>query len=111
MPIDRNAARSENAFDPTDPVHVAEMVAYLASPAAGWISGQCFQVRGGIVEHVRTWEVRDQLERHDRGWAATDLMGEIPRLFGAGARRSDPPPADWQAQYRARGAASTAPGD
>ena len=109
--IDRNAARSEEAFDPTDPNHVAEMVAYLAAPAAGWISGQCFQVRGGTVEHVRTWEVRDQLERHDHGWAATDLVAEVPRLFGAGAKRSDPPPADWQARYQARGTPATAPGD
>jgi len=109
--IDRNADRTEDAFDPTDPGHVAEMVAYLASPAAGWLSGQCFQVRGGTVEHVRTWEVRDQLERHDQAWTATDLVAEVPRLFGAGAKRSDPPPADWQARYRARGAPATAPGD
>ena len=109
--IDRNAGRSEDEFDPTDPIHVAEMVAYLASPAAGWISGQCFQVRGGTVEHVRTWEVRDQLERHDHGWTAPDLVAEVPRLFGAGAKRSDPPPRDWQARYRARGGSATAPGD
>jgi NAD(P)-dependent dehydrogenase (short-subunit alcohol dehydrogenase family) len=108
--IDRSAA-ADDAFDPTDPIHVAEMVAYLAAPAAGWISGQCFQVRGGTVEHVRTWEVRDQLERHDRGWTAPDLAAEIPRLFGAGAKRSDPPPADWRAAYQARGAPATAPGD
>jgi hypothetical protein len=76
------------------------MVCYLASPAAGWISGQCFQVRGGVVEHVRAWEVDSQFERHDRGWTAPELAAELPRLFGAGAKRADPPPADWQAQYR-----------
>jgi NAD(P)-dependent dehydrogenase (short-subunit alcohol dehydrogenase family) len=97
--IDR-ARAEEEAFDPTDPVHVAEMVCYLASPAAGWLSGQCFQVRGGVVEHVRTWEVDTQAERHDRGWTATELASEIPRLFGAGAKRADPPPKEWQEQYR-----------
>jgi NAD(P)-dependent dehydrogenase (short-subunit alcohol dehydrogenase family) len=107
--IDRNAARTEDEFDPTDPVHVAEMAAYLASPAAGWISGQCFQVRGGTVEHVRTWQVRDQLERHERGFVAADLAAEVPRLFGAGTKRSDPPPAEWSDQYHARGTAATAP--
>jgi NAD(P)-dependent dehydrogenase (short-subunit alcohol dehydrogenase family) len=107
--VDRNAARTEDAFDPTDPVHVAEMAAYLASPAAGWISGQCFQVRGGTIEHIRTWEVRDQLERHERAFVAADLASEVPRLFGAGAKRSDPPPAEWRDQYHARGAAATAP--
>jgi NAD(P)-dependent dehydrogenase (short-subunit alcohol dehydrogenase family) len=99
--IDR-ARDEEEAFDPTDPVHVAEMVCFLASPAAGWLSGQCFQVRGGVVEHVRAWEVDTQAERHDRGWTADELATEIPRLFGAGAKRADPPPKDWQEQYRQR---------
>ena len=97
--IDR-AEAEEEAFDPTDPVHVAEMVCYLASPAAGWLSGQCFQVRGGMVEHVRTWEVDTHAERHDRGWTAPELAAEIPRLFGAGAKRADPPPREWRDQYR-----------
>jgi NAD(P)-dependent dehydrogenase (short-subunit alcohol dehydrogenase family) len=99
--IDR-ARAEEEAFDPTDPIHVAEMVCFLASPAAGWLSGQCFQVRGGVVEHVRAWEVDTQAERHDRGWTAGELATEIPRLFGAGAKRADPPPKDWQEQYRQR---------
>jgi NAD(P)-dependent dehydrogenase (short-subunit alcohol dehydrogenase family) len=106
--IDR-ARAEEEAFDPTDPAHVAEMVCYLASPAAGWLSGQCFQVRGGIVEHVRTWEVDAQAERHDRGWTAGELATEVPRLFGAGTRPSDPPPKEWQDQYRDAGRSATAP--
>ena len=108
---DRNAQRSPDDFDPTDPVHVAELVSYLASPAAAWISGQCFQIRGGTLEHIRSWEVRDQVERHDHGWTAPDLADEVPRLFGAAARRSDPPPAEWRDQYHARGAGATAPTD
>jgi NAD(P)-dependent dehydrogenase (short-subunit alcohol dehydrogenase family) len=105
----RNAERLDVAFDPTDPVHVAEMACFLASPGAGWISGQCFQVRGGIVEHVRTFAVDRTIERADRGWTAQDLAGELPRMFGAGARPADPPPEEWQEQYRAKGAPSTAP--
>ncbi|HZP31344.1 MAG TPA: SDR family NAD(P)-dependent oxidoreductase [Acidimicrobiia bacterium] len=105
----RRSREVESEFDPTDPVHVAEFVSYLASPAAAWISGQTFQVRGGIVEHIRSWEVRDQLERHDRGWTLPELVDEAPRLFGAGTRRPEPPPKDWQQQYRERGAAATAP--
>jgi NAD(P)-dependent dehydrogenase (short-subunit alcohol dehydrogenase family) len=107
--MSRSARRAEVGFDPTDPVHVAEMVCFLASPEARWISGQCFQVRGGIVEHVRTFEVDQTIERTDRGWTAADLAGELPRMFGAGARRADPPPKDWQDSYRARGAPSTTP--
>jgi NAD(P)-dependent dehydrogenase (short-subunit alcohol dehydrogenase family) len=88
-------------FDPRDPVHVAEFGAYLASPDAGWISGQTFQVRGGILEHVSSWTVAQSLQRRDAGFTAGDYAAEIPRLFGAGARRADPPPAEWSAQ-RAR---------
>ncbi len=105
--VSRNAALQEAEFDPTDPIHVAEMISYLASLEAGWLSGQCFQVRGGIVEHVQTFVVDHVVERVDAGWTAPDLAAEIPRMFGAGARRSDPPPKEWQDQYRQKGTAST----
>jgi NAD(P)-dependent dehydrogenase (short-subunit alcohol dehydrogenase family) len=100
---------AEANYDPTDPAHVAELVSYLASPGAGWISGQCFQVRGGLIEHVGTWAPAGQLERTDGGWTATELAAEMPRLFGAGSKRAMPPPKEWQEQYRRRGASATAP--
>lgn len=105
----RISAASDDDFDNTSPVHVAELVSYLASPSAAWLSGQTFQVSGGRVEHIRTFEVRDRIQRHDRGWTVADLQGEIPRLFGAGPHRADKPPEEWQSQYRARGTSATAP--
>jgi NAD(P)-dependent dehydrogenase (short-subunit alcohol dehydrogenase family) len=102
--MERGRADAQDmAFDRTDPVHVAEMICYLASPEAGWISGQCFQVRGGIVEHIRTFAVDHTVARDDRGWTAEDLAGELPRMFGAGARPADPPPKEWSDQYHDRG--------
>src|SRR5438270_11880481 len=99
MARQENNAREEGVvFDPRDPVHVAEFGAYLASPDAGWISGQTLQVRGGIIERVASWEVAQSLQRHDAGYTAADYAHEVPRLFGAGARRPDPPPAGWSAQ-------------
>ena len=92
----------EKPFDATDPVHVAELVSYLASPAAGWISGQTFQVRGATIEHVTGWQVARTLERSDRPYTAADLGAELPRLFGAGTRRSDPPPKQWRDEYTQR---------
>lgn len=83
------------AFDATDPIHVAEFGTYLASPAGGWINGQTFQVRGGIIEHVATWNVDRALERLDHGWKVADLVGAMPRMFGAGAKPADPPPETW----------------
>jgi NAD(P)-dependent dehydrogenase (short-subunit alcohol dehydrogenase family) len=88
-------------LDPRDPVHVGEFGAYLASPDAGWISGQTFQVRGAGVEHIDTWSVRNTANpvglAVDRGFTADDYRHEIPRLFGAAAKRADPPPPDWRA--------------
>jgi NAD(P)-dependent dehydrogenase (short-subunit alcohol dehydrogenase family) len=91
------AARDTDvAFDTRDPVHVAEFGCYLASPDAGWISGQTFQVHGGSVEHIASWNVDNAMHRSDRGFTSDDLVHEIPRLFGASSRRADPPPADWK---------------
>jgi NAD(P)-dependent dehydrogenase (short-subunit alcohol dehydrogenase family) len=89
-------------FDPTDPVHVAEFACYLASPAAGWISGQTFQIRGAVVEHVTGWQIARTWQQPDTPFTATDLAAALPRLFGAGSKRSDPPPKDWREQYAAR---------
>ena len=104
-----NRETAQTPFDWGDPVHVAEMICYMASPGAGWLTGQCFQVRGGTVEHVRTFEIDKVAERTDRGWTAEDYAHELPRLFGAGSRRPLPPPKEWQEEYRARGAAATTP--
>ncbi|HEV7526991.1 MAG TPA: SDR family NAD(P)-dependent oxidoreductase [Acidimicrobiia bacterium] len=87
----------DDEVDPRDPVHVGEFGAYLASPDAGWISGQTFQVRGGTVEHVDTWSVRATAHAAERGFTADDYCTEMPRVFGAAAKRADPPPADWTA--------------
>jgi NAD(P)-dependent dehydrogenase (short-subunit alcohol dehydrogenase family) len=86
----------------TDPAHVAEFGCYLASPAAGWISGQTFQIRGATIEHVGSWRVDRTVTRTDQGWTAPELAGEMPRVFGAGAKRSDPPPNEWRAAYAQR---------
>ena len=97
-PGDAGAAEG-NDVDPRDPVHVGEFGAYLASPDAGWISGQTFQVRGGVVEHIETWSVRDTAQAGaGRAFTADDFRQEIPRLFGASAKRADPPPPEWKAK-------------
>ena len=93
-------AHADATMNTTDPVHVAEFGCYLASNAAGWINGQTFQVRGATIEHVGSWRVDRTVTRPNRGWTAPELAGEIPRAFGAGAKRSDPPPDEWRAQYR-----------
>ena len=82
-------------FDARDPVHVAELACFLASPEAAGISGQTFQVHGGTIEHVRTWEVARTWQRADRGFTAEELAGEIP--LDTPAKVADRPPAEWTA--------------
>ncbi|MBF9073071.1 3-oxoacyl-ACP reductase [Streptacidiphilus fuscans] len=42
-------AAPSSGIDPLAPEHVSPLVAYLASPAAGNVNGQCFVVHGGMV--------------------------------------------------------------
>jgi NAD(P)-dependent dehydrogenase (short-subunit alcohol dehydrogenase family) len=101
--MERSAAEQPESpgYDRRDPVHVAEFGAYLASPDAEFISGQTFQVRGGIVEHVGTWKVLGTARSDENGFTADDFRTEIPRLFGAAAKPADLPPPDWSSRRRA----------
>jgi NAD(P)-dependent dehydrogenase (short-subunit alcohol dehydrogenase family) len=105
----RNATAAPDEIDYGDPVHVAEMVCFLASPVGGWMSGQTFQVRGGTIEHVSAWEIDRVIDRPDRGWTAPDLAQELPRMFGAGPKPAELPPKDWRDEYQAKGTGATAP--
>jgi NAD(P)-dependent dehydrogenase (short-subunit alcohol dehydrogenase family) len=86
-------------FDPRDPVHVAELGCFLASPEAAGISGQTFQVHGGTIEHVQTWRDARTWKRDDRGFTAGELAGELP--LDAGAKPADRPPPEWTAARKA----------
>jgi NAD(P)-dependent dehydrogenase (short-subunit alcohol dehydrogenase family) len=95
--MERSAEADEApGYDARHPVHVAEFGAYLASPAAGYLSGQTFQVRGGTVEHVGSWSVDQTARATGKGFTADEFATEIPRLFGAAAKPADPPPPDWR---------------
>jgi NAD(P)-dependent dehydrogenase (short-subunit alcohol dehydrogenase family) len=86
-------------FDPRDPMHVAELGCFLASPDAAGISGQTFQVHGGTIEHVQTWTVARTWHRDDRGFTAGDLAQELP--LAAGPKAADRPPPEWTAARKA----------
>jgi NAD(P)-dependent dehydrogenase (short-subunit alcohol dehydrogenase family) len=96
--IDRDGG-TRQANDMRDPVHVAELGCFLASPEAGGISGQTFQVHGGTIEHVQTWTVGRTWRRDDRGFTADDLVRELP--LDAGAKSADRPPPEWTAARKA----------
>jgi NAD(P)-dependent dehydrogenase (short-subunit alcohol dehydrogenase family) len=88
--------RASAAYDDTDPTPIAELICYLASPAAAAISGQTFRVRGGSVALVDGWRFGAGLERDDRGFTAAELADEIPRLVAGGPKVAARPPAGWR---------------
>ncbi|MGW6747353.1 3-oxoacyl-ACP reductase [Streptomyces sp. NPDC055006] len=51
-PIKRGAESGAGGLDPLAPEHVAPLVGYLASPAAGNVNGQLLVVHGGMVAVV-----------------------------------------------------------
>jgi NAD(P)-dependent dehydrogenase (short-subunit alcohol dehydrogenase family) len=96
-----DAMESEReAFDSSSPDHVAELMCYLASDEADWVSGQCFEVRGGHVELAMPWTNGPRLERSDRGFTAADLAHSLSELFPPGTRSgprpADKPPPGWR---------------
>jgi hypothetical protein len=76
------AEATPGAFDPRDPIHVGEFVSYLASPAAGWISGQVFSVYGDTLHLNKGWHTVESIERKGKGWTAEEYVAAIPKLAG-----------------------------
>ncbi len=69
-------------FNPRDPMHAGEFVAYLASEAAGWISGQVFAVYGDTVHLTKGWHTTTSIGKKGGAWTAEELVGAMPKLAG-----------------------------
>ena len=75
-------AKPQEGFDPRDPAHVGEFVAYLASDAAHWISGQVFSVYGDRMHLTKGWNTVSTIEKPGAGWTADELVAAMPKLAG-----------------------------
>ncbi|MFI5040865.1 MAG: SDR family NAD(P)-dependent oxidoreductase [Acidimicrobiales bacterium] len=78
--------RAEDDFDPMDPSLCCPIVAWLASPEAGHVSGQVIRVRAGDIFLMGGW-TEDRIVRcDDARWDASKL-GHIfaTRVFGTRA--------------------------
>lgn len=73
---------AEPSFDPGDPQQAANVVCYLASADAGWLSGQVVRVIGGLIGLYRPWEVSAS-RRREGPWPVQDLPLGMRRLLGA----------------------------
>ena len=76
------ASAEPEGFNPRDPVHVGEFVAYLASDAAQWISGQVFAAYGDKMHLTKGWHTVASIEKKGAGWTAEELVVAMPKLGG-----------------------------
>jgi len=71
-----------DGFDVWNPAWPAELVAFLASPAAGDINGQGFIVYGGEVILVQGWHALSQIRKEGGPLTIADLTARKDELFG-----------------------------
>lgn len=71
------ADQSGKAVDPLSPEHVAPLVAYLASPAAGGINGEVFVVYGGMVALLAPPTVAQRFDTESGVFNTTELHQQI----------------------------------
>jgi hypothetical protein len=80
-----NAARVEgDAWDPMDAGNSSPVVAYLASAASGWLTGQVLRVEGNVVRRARTWTLDpgEYVAASGGRLEAGELVEGMRRLYG-----------------------------
>ena len=94
----------------TGPEQAAGPPGRAGAPGLGWVRGPALVYRDEVAtETARTLEdlaqartahaaALDALQRLDASLPGLTDEREIPRLFGAGAKRADPPPPGWKAK-------------
>ena len=68
-----------------DPGNAAPVVAYLASDAGAWLTGQVLRIEGNVVRRARTWDLEPGELRSASGerFEADELVDGMRRLYGA----------------------------
>jgi hypothetical protein len=69
--------RSEDEFDPMDPSLCSPVVAWLASPEAGFLSGQVIRAIGETIDLMQGWSKAATITNGATRWDATTLGGRL----------------------------------
>lgn len=70
----------EGQFDEWDPANIAPTVAWLASDAAGDVTGQVFVLFGGRIHLMSGWSLESTIETDGR-WTPAAIAASAPDLF------------------------------
>ena len=80
------------AFDAMDPANIAPLVVWLGSDDAGDVTGQVFEVNGGVVSVTENWRHGPDRDKGDRwepaelGPVVRDLLAKSQQVRVVGAR-------------------------
>lgn len=66
-------------FDAFDPANVAPLVVWLASEASGAVTGQVFEVSGGMIAVAEGWRTGPSVDRGAR-WPASEVGAAVTAL-------------------------------
>lgn len=70
----------DGGFDSFDPANVAPLVVWLASAASREVTGQVFEVAGGMIAVAEGWRTGPSIDRGAR-WAAAEVGGAVAELI------------------------------
>jgi NAD(P)-dependent dehydrogenase (short-subunit alcohol dehydrogenase family) len=78
------AAADDDAWHAMDPANSSPVVAYLASEASGWLTGQVLRIEGNVVRRARTWDLEpgEYVAASGVRLDAGELVDGIRKLYG-----------------------------
>jgi NAD(P)-dependent dehydrogenase (short-subunit alcohol dehydrogenase family) len=89
MPNSAMFAKPDSGFDAFHPAWPAQLVTFLASPAAADINGQGFVVWGGEVSLLKGWHAVGQISTPGAAFTVQDLIARKDELFGKQSRQPE----------------------
>ncbi|MCZ7527955.1 MAG: SDR family NAD(P)-dependent oxidoreductase [Acidimicrobiia bacterium] len=73
----------QEGFDRLDPANPSGVVAYLASPASKWLTGQVLRIDGNVLQRMQGWTAVGAYSSREGGrLTADELVDGVAALFG-----------------------------
>lgn len=83
------ALMPEELGDDLGPEHISPLVAWLAGPDSGGITGRVFDVGGGRIGVAEQWRLGPEIRSENGPWNPTELTAVIPDLVAKAAPNVD----------------------